>query len=120
MRMKWSGLVAALALTVAACTPSQVQPDTSQASAQPAQGMAFTVAVTNSMDMPMNVSYRYGGDTVTALGTIPAGQTMTFTVPNRGSDNLEVMAADANGGNIVRKKLDMASGMTVSWTLKTP
>ncbi len=114
------GFVALLAgaLALGGCSRHELAAAGIQPGAPPVQGATFAVTVTNTMSMPMNISYRYGGDIVTALGTVQPGQTMVFTVPNRGSDNLEVLAADQSGANETHHKIDMSAGSAVSITLK--
>lgn len=108
----------ALALLVGACHANSVESGMPQPAPAVVQGAPFEVHVTNSMGMPMNVSYRYGGDIVTILGTVPANGSATFTVPNRGGDNLEIQATDQNGANLRRERVDMKAGTVVAVTLK--
>ncbi len=114
------GVVALLAaaLALGGCSRHELAAAGVQPGAPPVQGATFTVTVTNTAAVAKNVSYRYGGDIVTALGTVQPGQTMVFTVPNRGGDNLEILAADQTGTNETHHKIDMSAGSTVSITLK--
>ncbi len=114
------GVVALLAaaLALGGCSRHELAAAGVQPGAPPVQGATFTVTVTNTAAVAKNVSYRYGGDIVTALGTVQPGQTMVFTVPNRGGDNLEITATDQNGGNLRHEKVDMKAGSIVNVTLK--
>ncbi len=107
-----------LSLVIGACSPHNLPPGNPQPDVQPVQGATFAVHVSNTMAMPMNISYRYGGDDIVALGTVPANGNAVFTVPNRGGDNLEITATDQNGGNFRHEKVDMKAGSIVNVTLK--
>ena len=120
MRIQRLGIYAAvaLALLVGGCHVHNSEPGSPQPAASPVQGTPFEVHVTNTMGMPMNVGYRYGGDIVTILGIVPVDGTATFTVPNRGGDNLEIQATDQDGGNLRHERVDMKAGSVLSITLK--
>ncbi len=116
-RMGFVALLAA-ALALGGCSRHELVQAGVQPGAPPVQGVTFAVTVTNTTAVAKNISYRYGGDIITALGTVQPGQTMIFTVPNRGSDNLEILAADQAGTNETHHRIDMSAGSTVSVTLK--
>lgn len=95
--------VAAMFLA-AACGARQATPD----QAQPVQGAPYVLEVENPLTHSMNVSYSMGG-VVTVLGTVEAGKTVRFNIPNRGGDEILVIATDAQAQHRVEKAVDLES-----------
>lgn len=105
----------ALALAAGACTRHDYPAATP---GEPApQGPSYSVQVTNHMTMAMNIAYTIG-DAVTALGQLQPGQTATYTIPNRGGDDIQIVANAPGSTDAIRKSLDLKAGGTITVDLK--
>ncbi len=83
--------VGAMTWAFAGCAHMPSNSNLPSASQAPASaGAAFVVDVVNPTDQTMDVSYNTGG-VVTALGPVPPGGTVRFTIPNHGSDSFEIL-----------------------------
>lgn len=103
-----SMMVLALLLTTA-CFGSR-EPSVEQA--QPVQGAPYVLEIENAFTHAMNVSYSIGG-VVTVLGSVEAGKVARFEVPNRGSDEILVIATDPEARHRVEKTVDLESAAPV-------
>lgn len=97
---------------LAACAARQDQAGQMQTE----QGAPYSLEVYNPMSHGMNVSYSMGG-VVTVLGTVDAGATTRFQIPNRGGDEILVIATDTSNQMRIEKAVDLESDRTVRVTL---
>jgi hypothetical protein len=109
MRIAIRTIALSLAVPLGACAGNQLQSE---------QGASYVLEVQNPMPHPMNVSYSMGGS-VTALGTVAANTTRTFNIPNRGGDEIVVIATDQNNQNRVEKPVDLESHRPARVVLST-
>jgi len=100
-----------LPIALAACAPRNTTPET------PAQGAQFTVEIVNTMPHPMNVSYELGTE-IAVLGSVDANQTRRFTIPDRGGDEVRLIATDQDQTHQVDGRLDLDSGAVSRWEIK--
>jgi hypothetical protein len=102
--------VAAVSLT-AACSTHNVIPEV------PGTGDVFTLLIENPQPYSMNVLYSFG-PTQTALGRVDAGQTMQYSIPDRGGDKVEITAGDQTMQHMMTKRLDLDRGKINKVTLR--
>jgi len=108
--------LAVLVLFLGACGGSARELTTPD-QAQPVQGQPYVLEVENAFGHAMNVSYSIGG-VVTVLGTVEAGKTARFNIPNRGSDEIRVIASDSQAQHRVEKTVDLESERPVKVKLQ--
>jgi hypothetical protein len=85
----------------------------------PITDASFGLEIENPFPHTMSITYKIG-DAITVLGEVESGQTVRYTIPNRGADLIELTASDPSNAHVIRRLVDLDKGKVVRITLTNP
>ena len=91
-----------------------------RATQEPAvQGADFSLEIHNPQPHPMNVRFAIGGGgALTVLGTVNAGETRRWSIPNRGQDDIRLVANDQAGQHTMEETVELEGGEVRRWEIR--
>jgi hypothetical protein len=102
----FSMLVAAVLAAGCASRPAQIGVDAN-----------YVIEVTNPSSHAMAVSLDLGGNQMSALGSVDAGQTKRFEIRDPATNDINLIAVDGSGQHRVTKKVELKRGAVARVTL---
>jgi uncharacterized lipoprotein len=105
------GKLSALFLTillVAACSsrPAQIGVDAN-----------YVIEVTNPTTHAMAVSLDLGANQMSALGSVPAGETKRFEIKDPATNDIKLLATDGTGSHRINKSVELKRGVVARVSL---
>ena len=70
----------------------------------------YVIEVTNPTTHAMSVSLDLGANQMSALGSVPAGQTRRFEIRDPATNDINLVATDGTGSHRVTKSVELKRG----------